>query len=146
MNKTDDKNRIVTYWHIDEIYLTSIWERIDSYNKGLEKATNLTILNKLAYYRSCWTLLKNVYYDYSPYFKKFKNHFDKLKDLKPMIFSNPPSDVKNYKKWERELEETIDLLDERKREVVLAMANRNSLLSHKTELSTKNKIKKVMAD
>lgn len=142
----NDKSKQVTTWHIDETYLESIWGRIDIYNKGLERSTNLKYNQKLPYIKECWTLLKNVYNDFSPFIKDFHDEYQKLRNLKLFLWSEIPFDQERYSKWIIRFNEVLDELDERKRLIIKSLNDQNSLLTHTMKYSEMDKIKRVMND
>ena len=143
----DDQTRKVSAWHIDEVYLQSIWSRVDIYNKGIERATNLTYDKQLSIYKECWTLLKNVYYDFSPYMKKtFREYMPVMKNLQAFFWAKPPTDQKRYDQWVVMFKKATEELDECKFELLKAMAHQKTLLTFTIQYSMEDKIKRVMAD
>ena len=143
----EEQTRKVSAWHIDEVYLQSIWNRIDIYNKGIERATNLPYTKQIVIYKECWTLLKNVYYDFSPYMAKtFKSHMPVMKNLEVFFWAKPPNDQYKYDQWVIKFKKAAEELDLCKFKLLEAMAYKKTLLTFNTEYSMEDKIKRVMAD
>jgi len=141
-----DKNKMVTTWHIDQTYLESIWGRMDSYNKGLENATNLKLEQRFLIYKQCWMLMKNIYNDFSPYMKDFDTEFKVLEDLEVFFWSSIPTDERIKAKWRVTLKAALKELDKRKRIIIQSLAKVQALLTHTIKYSEMDKIKGVMRD
>jgi len=141
-----DKSKQVSTWHIDQVYLESIWSRVDTYNKYLEQCTNLKYEAQVLVYKQCYTLLKNIYNDFCAYIKDFADEYTTLKSIKSFLWATPPKDQEKRTAWIKKLKESEDFLDERKRLIIVKLAQKQSLLTHKIEWSEMDKIKRVMRD
>ena len=147
MSRLSTQNTAVSAWHIDQIYLESIWHRIDVYNKGIERATNLSYDKQVPIYKECWTLLKNVFNDFYPYMKPtYEEYMPKLKKLKLFFWATIPTDSNIKLNWITVFKQAVDDLDDCKCALINAMAKRKALLTYKIELSDMEKIKRVMRD
>jgi len=76
-------------WHIDDVFLTDIWKRIDVFNKGLEESCTLPFNSMIFKLKQCWELLKNVLCDYSSYLgNDFGKYRCEMYNIRSILYKN----------------------------------------------------------
>jgi len=146
-------NANASIWHIDDVYLTDIWKRIDDFNKGLEMSCNLPLGGLIVKLKQCWELLKNVLCDYSPYlkdeFQKLRREIYKIRTILYTKYSKEQevsiyNDFLKYPKTEEEEKNNINTgiifrLENIKIAILLQMAKEGNLLAKRQNIDSVKK-------
>jgi len=125
--------RLESLWKIPDVYLKSLWERMDSFSKGIERTSNSDWITKKKTYKECRDLLENIVIDMRPFLTYDKAKYeDLIKELEQWddFFNKSPKtqSKEDINKYSMEMKITIRAMKEMKSRLIMVLQNKLNVL------------------